>query len=95
MFMADFYELFSTEQIKDIALFVVGMSKVNAKASVIYAGMDWEALKPLVEDLIKNLVHIAKTGENLFMNSFLACAAIEALKKPDFNPFKVTEYVNN
>ena len=95
MFMSDFYELFSIEQIKDIALFAIGMSKVNAKAQVIYCGTDFETLKPLVEPSIKNLMHIAKTGENLFMNSFLDCAAIEALKKPDFNPFKVTEYVNN
>ena len=85
MFMSDFYELFSIEQIKDIALFAIGMSKVNAKAQVIYCGTDFETLKPLVEPSTKNLMHIAKTGENLFMNSFLDCAAIEALKKPDFN----------
>lgn len=90
--MADFYECFTEQQIKDIAAFIVMMSKVNAKAQVIYAGTEWEQLKPLVENSIQTLVKIAKTGENLFTDAFLDIDAIEALKKPNYNPFKVVSH---
>lgn len=89
-FMNDFYELFTPEQIKSIALDIVAMSK--AKAMVIYSGSEWEQLKPLIEDSIKTLCKIANEGENLFLSCLLDIKAIEATKKPDFNPFKVTTY---
>lgn len=91
-FMSNFYECFEPEQIKDIALYIIGMSKINAKAQVIYCGTEWDVLKPLIEPSIKNLVEIAKTGENLFLNSLLDVESIKALKKPDFNPFVIKEY---
>lgn len=91
-FMSDFCDLFTPEQIKDIALTIIAMTKVNAKAQVIYCGTEWEQLKPYYETPLSNLVKIAK-GEN---TDFLACLlnfeAIEALKKPDFNPFKIVSY---
>ena len=89
-FMSDFFELFTPEQIKSIALDIIAMSKVNAKAMVIYAGSEWEQLKPLIEESIKTLCKIANEGENLFLSCLLDIQKIEATKKPDFNPFKVT-----
>lgn len=93
-FMADFHDLFTPEQIKDIALTAIAMSKVNAKAMIIYAGSTWEALKPLMDNQIQNLVKIAGTGENLWEGSLFDEAAIEATKPEGYSPFKVTTYTN-
>lgn len=91
-FMADFYELFTEEQIKSIALYVLGMSKVNVKAMCIYAGSTWEDLKPLVEESVSNITKIVNSGENIFEECLLDLKAIEATKKPDYQPFKVVQY---
>jgi hypothetical protein len=88
-FMSDFCELFTIEQIKSIAVDLIGMSQVNTKAMVIYAGSNFEDLKPLITDSIKTLSKIANTGENLFLSCLLDEAAIEATKKPNYNPFTV------
>lgn len=90
LFMSDFYECFTIEQVKDISLTALAMSKVNAKAQVIYCGTQWEQLKPLVTHSIETLAQIAKTGENLFISASLDVSAIEALKVPDYNPFKIS-----
>lgn len=91
-FMADFHELFTPEQVKDIALTVIGMSKVNVKSMCIYAGSTWEQLKPLIENSVQTLAKIANTGENLWINALLDVDAIESTKKPDFNPFTVISH---
>lgn len=91
-FMNDFFELFTPEQIEDIALTILGMSKVDFKAQVIYAGSEVETLKPLYEPLIKNLCTIAKEKTNLFLDVLLDVQAIDSAKKPNYNPFKVTSY---
>lgn len=88
-FLNDFKELLTPSQINDFTLYVIAMSKVNAKAQVIYCGTGWDNLKPYYEQPLKNLVKIAN-GENTdFLECLLNLEAIEALKKPDFNPFTV------
>lgn len=86
-FMADFYELFTHEQIKSIAIDIIAMSKLNAKAMVIYAGSTVEALKPLITESLQTLVKIANEGSNLFAACILDEAAIEATKQANYNPF--------
>jgi hypothetical protein len=93
-FVNDFYECFTTEQIKSIALNVIAMMKVNSKAQVIYCGTNWDDLKPYYESQIKALVDIAKTGDNLFLNALLDRDAIDSLKVPDYQPFKIKEVIN-
>lgn len=94
-FMADFYDLFTEEQIKGIACDIIAMHKINTKAMVIYAGSTFEDLKPLVTESLQTLVKIANDGGNLFAHCFLDEAAIEATKKPNYNPFTVTAYEAN
>lgn len=91
-FMADFHELFTIEQIKNIALDIIVMQKVNAKAMCIYGGADWEQVRPLIEQSLKTLVKIANTGENLFLDCLIDIKAMGETKKPDYNPFKATSY---
>jgi len=92
IFMSEFYECFEPEQIKDIAAIAVMWSKAGAQGMVTYTGAKWEDLKPLIEGSIRTLLGIFKTGENKFQEALISVDQIEALKVPDFNPFKVTEY---
>jgi hypothetical protein len=91
-FMADFYELFTADEIKNIALDMLSMSKLNAKAMCIYAGSNWEDLKPLIDTSVRILTDIVGSGENLFQSCLLDVKAIEATKKPDYQPFRVVQY---
>jgi len=91
-FMADFYELFTADEIKNISLDMLAMSKLNAKAMVVYAGSNWEDLKPLIDASVRTLNDIVGSGENLFQSCLLDVKAIEATKKPDYQPFRVVQY---
>lgn len=94
-FLNDFKELFEPEHLKQFALDLIVMSKINAKAQVIYCGTNWDNMKQYYETPINTLVKIAN-GESMdFLSCVLNYEAIEALKVPDFNPFKVTEYKIN
>jgi hypothetical protein len=91
-FMNDYKDCFSLEQLKSIAVFISGMMKINAKSQVIYCGSKWEDLKPYYENPLHNIIKIA-TGENTdFLSCLLDFDAIESLKVPNFQPFKVVQY---
>ena len=91
-FLAEHFDLFTDEQVKDIFGFIFNALRVEAKAICAYCGAEWEQVKPLVEPHIKTALHGFKTGENVFGQIVLDTAALEATKKPDFNPFTVTNY---
>jgi len=91
-FMADFWELFDQEIIKDIAITILAMTKIDIKARVIYSGSNFENLKPLFDNCIKTLVEIAKTGENLFQFCMLDIDQINAERVEGYNPFTVKSY---
>jgi hypothetical protein len=89
-FMQDFKDYFSPEQINDICLIILMYLKVDIKAQVIYAGSDFEALKPLYTEQINNIVRITKGESSNFLASLLDIEKIEAQKVPNYQPFKVT-----
>jgi len=89
-FMNDFYSLFTPEQIKDIALLILSMIKVNIKAQVIYCGSTWENLKPLYDQPIRNLTDIVNGNNTNFLTGLLDFDKIEACKVPDYKPFTVS-----
>lgn len=91
-FMEDFKHCFNPEQIKDIAIYIIMMTKVNAKSQVIYCGTEWDNLKQYYEQPIKNLVKIANGESDNFLDCLLDFDSIEALKVPDYQPFKVAQY---
>lgn len=91
-FMFDFYELFTPEEIVNVAVSALAMSKINAQAMCVYGGANWDDVKPLMETAVKTLVEICNTGRNLWYEAELDIDALEATKKPDFNPFKITSY---
>nr|WP_315173541.1 hypothetical protein [uncultured Flavobacterium sp.] len=91
-FMADFHELFTVEQIKDIAITILAHMKMNSVAYVQYGGSSFDAIKPLMDKQIKTLVDIAKSGDNLFLDCLLDEEALEATKKADYQPFRITSH---
>lgn len=92
VFMADFYELFTVEQIKDIAITILAHAKANVVSYVQYSGSSLDAIKPLMDKQIKTLVSIANGGENLFLDCLLDEEAMEATKQKDYKPFKITSH---
>ena len=92
VFMADFYELFTVEQIKDIAITILAHAKANIIAYVQYSGSSLDAIKPLMDEQIKTLVSIANGRENLFLDCLLDEEALERTKQENYNPFKITSH---
>jgi hypothetical protein len=88
------FALFTQRQIEYFYMMLLSFSKVNAKAQVIYCGTDWEDLKPYYETPIKKMVEAVNTKgkENLFSQIVFDWEAIEGLKVPNFQPFKVVQY---
>jgi len=91
-FMEDYKECFSIEQLKQIATTILMMTKVNAKAQIIYCGSKWEDLKPYFDKQIQNLVSIMNGDSDNFLDSLFDVDKIESLKDPNYQPFKVTSY---
>lgn len=92
VFMADFYELFTIEQIKHIAVTILAYAKANVVSYVQYSGSSFDDIKPLVEKQTETLVKIANGGENLFLDCLVDVEAMEATKQPDYQPFKITSH---
>ena len=68
-------------------------SKAHMKAQVIYCGSEVKDLIPLFDPFVQAAVKGHKNpNENHFPEMSLPIEQIEALKKPDFNPFKVVSY---
>lgn len=90
----EIFKLFTPQQIEFFYIQILMYSKVNAKAQVIYCGTEWEELKKYYEKPIEEIVSAIKTKghENRFEKFVFDWEAIEALKKPDYNPFKVTHH---
>lgn len=88
VFMADFYELFTVDQIKSIAVTILAHSKATVIAMMQYGGSSFDDIKPLVEKQTETLVKISKSGENLFLDCLLDEEAMQATKPKDFNPFR-------
>lgn len=91
-FLADFSEIFTPEQLKDIHTTVLAMMKINAKAQVVYCGTNWDDLKQHYEKQIQHVCKLIKGEETDILPCLLDAAKIEALKVPDFNPFTVKTY---
>jgi hypothetical protein len=68
-------------------------SKVSMKAQVIYCGSEAKDLIPLFDSFVKAAVKGHKNpNENYFGEMVLPIEQIEALKKPNFNPFVVVPH---
>ena len=88
-FMYTHWDLFTNEQIKDIALHILMDFKADIYAKAVYCGSDTAKMLPLYDAAICQVVTIAKTGENHFDKVVIDFEAVKALEIPDYKPFKV------
>lgn len=92
LFLSDHYNLFTQDQIKDIAKTLYNIVLADFQACVVYCGADPEKLKRFYVDPLSVLKSIFSSGENDFHKFLVNMEGIENLKIKDFNPFKVTQY---
>lgn len=93
-FMNDFHECFDVDQIKDIAVTTIALTKAHAHATCIYKGSKWDDIKEYFDAPVKTLVEIANTGEPLWNKAIIDEKGIESKHVKDFNPFKVVQYTS-
>ncbi len=86
------YDLFTTNQIKDICASMLVRLKAGAKSICIYCGADFEKVKPILQPAINAVIEGIKTGANVFDSVSIDIDALNSCKVPDYKPFKVTSY---
>lgn len=90
----DFFDILTTAEIEDLTLNLIATHKANTIALVHYKKLNFEEIKPIIDNSVKTLTLIAKTKENLFSQCLLDVDALEALKPVDDKPvFQVTKAV--
>lgn len=87
-FVAENFDLFTDEQIKEIYAFAAGMLKASWGAIIAYCGADKDAAKELFAPHMTLAVRGFKEGGNNFKSLIVDNEKYEGLKVPDFNPFK-------
>lgn len=91
-FLFENFLSFDVNEIKYFYELIYTSLKLDIRASVIYAGMKFDDLKPLYDETV---INIAKGINNPTINNFncyLDVEKIEALKDENYQPFKVVEY---
>lgn len=88
-FLEENFDLFTRDEIKSIAVHIIALSKASIYAKVVYTNSNQDKLLPLFDSLIKTLVKIANTGDNLFGEIVYDIPAIKALEVAGYNPFTV------
>lgn len=88
------FDLFSRDQIQTFYRLFLAANAITAKAMLIYCGSEFEQVRPILEPATQ----AAKEGikdptANVFNRIQIDENALEATKKPDFNPFKVSEII--
>lgn len=90
-FIAENFDLFTTEEIKYLYARIHFAAFVDMKALVIYGGSEPDQLKIIYEGLFKAVREGKATGKNHFLGMILDLEAIEATKPKNFDPFKMKE----
>ena len=88
-FLSNHFDLYTPEQIKDIASYCLMYIKLDISSKHTYCNSPIDKLLPLYNPAIKILVNIIKTGENLFNQITFNFEAISSLADKNFNPFKI------
>jgi hypothetical protein len=92
-FLANFSDLFTTDQLIQISIEAVMMFKVHVHAITVYCGADPKKVMEVVTPSLKAAVQCAK-GNFDFLAALIDLEALEALKVPDFKPFRSSEPVS-
>ncbi len=91
-FVGEYYDLFTPEQIEHLYITLIGMSKVSAKAKVIYAGAKTSDIIPLLDPLVKPLVRGLKDKGNTFAEAAIDLEAVKAICPEHYSPFTTVSH---
>ncbi len=89
-FINENFEMFTKEEIEYFYMQAVVNIKVDAQARVIYSGSKFEELKPLYDEVVKNMVKGVKNPTLNLFNTLLDVEALDSKKDNDYQPFKTT-----
>lgn len=93
-FIFENFHLYTVDQIQAFYRLFLAANAITAKAMLIYCGSDFNEVKPILEPATQACKEgIKDPTQNLFDRIKVDEAALDATKKPDFNPFKVTEVI--
>lgn len=93
-FVSENYELFTPAQITYLYATIYQMMKVHIIAMVQYTGAKQEAIMAILKEPMTAAVRGFKNGGNTFTECLFDNNALEALKVPDYNPWKTTTAVS-
>lgn len=91
-FIFENFDKFQTVEIQWLAIYCIHSLKADIYAKATYCGSNINKLLPLYDEALHTLAEIAKNGGNLWNNVKVDWEAVEALKIPGYNPFKVTTH---
>jgi hypothetical protein len=86
-FLAENFELFTTEQIKAISAKLFAMMKIEIESKVRYKGANTKIIMDLYTPALKIALKGFTSGENVFGEFKLDVDAIKALEVKEYNPF--------
>ncbi len=93
-FINEHFDLFTEKEKSYFYTQAVAMSKISMQASVIYGGSDVEALKPLFDDFVKNMIAGMRNPNENYFNVAFDIEAIDKTKPKDFQPFRTKKAVS-
>ena len=91
-FMTENFDKFTDDQIKEIYATISTMIRVSWGAIIAYCGADKDATKELLTPSFTAAIRGFKNGGNSFQDIKVDVDKYEALKKPDFSPFRTVTY---
>ena len=90
-FMYENFNLYTPEQIEDIASSFFVHLKASAKAIVIYCGANFEEVKPILDPAVTAAVKMIKDPTiNIFNSLAVDVEKYEATKDPNFKAFRTS-----
>jgi len=91
-FLANNFDLFTSDEMKSISAYALMMLKVDIQAQCVYCGSKPSDLLPLFDKANKILFRIHKEGLNLWGDISIDWEKVEACKIEGYQPFKVTSH---
>ena len=82
-------QFFTDDEKKSIAITCIAMSKVDAKANVMYCGTPWEDVQQFYATPVQVLCQIAKGEHFNFSAATFDTDSIKARRPANYNPFPI------
>lgn len=89
-FMGDNFNLFTEQQHEYIYLEIAAMLKVKMMSLINYCGANKDAVMAMLMPTFKKAIEAVNSRENRYESIIFDADAVEGLKVPAYNPFKIT-----